>query len=761
MLSYLANINRYYSDSYFKSGTYLAALGYYPVMVEWDEKDELADNLKRISSFSIKAARLIPSDSVAEEYLVNYMFDHPDDIFRYSEEFEDRRFALRLLERAVKLAPESAKRYYATANTVSNILAKSRDLYVKKSIELYTHFGIKSHSFVLLDAVVKDNMPLEAADSISSDPVVMFAYLVNLTTSNDAYITYSIYRYLSDNSAEVIRKITQQATNDPAYDFEAFKRLSANEMFVLLSYGFRETTTKNFQLMLEMMIKKAGNIPINSTMIASMDKFKLKDFVIYCNKNKELNNILRIVDDEKRDYLIGLPNLPEKEDLMPPFKIFTHENAAINSSPEDHSSSNVPKARPPKPVAEDVEAVKEVKPAHPSGNSIKEPAVDKPEEKVKTKDINDLTAPPAPVAAQKNKEKESVPLSPMEATTSAIPEPAAKTDVPEKVNNATLPLPEIPVEPVKITLDERTKVLLVLKKNIFQTIQNIPGFINQDYAEDILSYAAEKEPDELFKKINSFKGKVFCKHILEICAIYAPLSAKRYLYNPQQPVNYILQYSQNPVVKKILEYNQHLGYYSKPLLLLDDLYNNRITLKDAIEISSDPKRLFGSVVKIISRQQYLGKYSIDREMRDYSLRFIREINDKIASGAPQPFSSVENFNATDLYFLMLYGRDEVFSSTFNGLFDRFLQKLPKDDGDAFMVSVNYNQFRDFLSLCANYRNLEEFLSKFSPEAKNKLLVSYVSNLENEQDQLSTIGPYSRRYLEPYGQPIALAYSNYN
>ena len=104
---FLSNINRYYSDSYLKSGTYLAVLSYYPLMIEWDQKDELQRNIKRYSAFSIKAARLIPSDTIAEDFLSDYLTDHPDDIFRYTEEFDDRRFALRLLEKATKLAPEA------------------------------------------------------------------------------------------------------------------------------------------------------------------------------------------------------------------------------------------------------------------------------------------------------------------------------------------------------------------------------------------------------------------------------------------------------------------------------------------------------------------------------------------------------------------------------------------------------------------------------------------------------------------------------
>ena len=64
-----------------------------------------------------------------------------------------------------------------------------------------------------------------------------------------------------------------------------------------------------------------------------------------------------------------------------------------------------------------------------------------------------------------------------------------------------VPLPE-QIEPVKIILSEKARAALSMKKNILQTIQHIPSFIKQDSAEQLLSYAAQKEPDELFKKID-------------------------------------------------------------------------------------------------------------------------------------------------------------------------------------------------------------------------------------------------------------------
>lgn len=706
--TFLQNINRYYSDGYLKSGTYLAVLSYYPELIEWDQKDELLRNVKRYSSFSIKATRLIPSDTVAEDFLTDYLADHPDDIFRYAEEYDDRRFATRLLEKAVKLAPESAKRYFTTTNSVNIILSRSRDAYVRKTYEIYNRFGLKSRAYLLLDAIVNGNMTAEYADSLGNNPDEMFKMLVRVSMKYEANVTFSIYRYMDFYCVDAVRKITQNTVNSN-YHFEDIKKYSPEELFVLISYGYKETQIKTLRALLEELRKKSTGISISSVMINSMDKTKLKDLVIFCDKNQMLDALLSLVDDEKKDYLLALTTIEEKENLFPPLKSFAKDNPLTNSEPEDRSMNEITKAHPPKAVAEDM---------------IEESTVPKPE-KIQEEE-------------KKPETTEAIPVERVEAVNLSQEQNSALTAFIEKKDVVPVPLVEPPVEPMKIELDAKTKTSITLKKNILQTIQNIPSFINQDYAEELLQYAAQKEPDELFKKIDFYKNKRFSKSLLELCANNAPVSLKRYLYNSNHPVNYILGYSTDSVVKKILAINSTIGYRSKPLLLLDNIMNKTMDAKEAIEISNDPSKLFSAMVKIISRPKYVGEYSINREMRDYSLRFIREINDKIASGGSQPFYSAEGLGSSELYFLMLYGRDEVFTSTFNGLFNRFMQKLPNGDGEAFLESVNHNQFRDFLSLCSNFGTLEDFLAKLSRENKQKLIVSYVSNLEKEKDDLSSI-----------------------
>jgi hypothetical protein len=82
-----------------------------------------------------------------------------------------------------------------------------------------------------------------------------------------------------------------------------------------------------------------------------------------------------------------------------------------------------------------------------------------------------------------------------------------------------------------------------------------------------LLYAAEIEPDEVFKRAEKFKSKYFMQEVLEKAALQAPVSAKKYLVNPYHLVTFFLTKSENPFIKKMIEINMATGFKSKPYLV--------------------------------------------------------------------------------------------------------------------------------------------------------------------------------------------------
>ena len=267
-------------------------------------------------------------------------------------------------------------------------------------------------------------------------------------------------------------------------------------------------------------------------------------------------------------------------------------------------------------------------------------------------------------------------------------------------------------------------------------LQDISSFIHKSYAKDLMLYAANVEPDEVFKKVDMYKSKYWCKDILEEATLNAPLSAKRYFNNSTHPVTVILSLSQDSIIKKFLELSKEAKFESKPFLLFDEMVSQCLTLTDATAICQNNYSLFRELMGIASQKNYIGRYNVEREMNYYALRYIRTINDKVDLPEKERFASVENLSCDELYYLMVYGREEVFDGTFDGLFARFQSKCATSGYWNAKRFTSLPHYRSFIALCAAYDKLDKFLSLFSAANQKQILIAFASSLDTERDELS-------------------------
>lgn len=299
--------------------------------------------------------------------------------------------------------------------------------------------------------------------------------------------------------------------------------------------------------------------------------------------------------------------------------------------------------------------------------------------------------------------------------------------------------PEEIVEPIHFEFTEEEKKIMQLKQNVSKALQNISSFINEPYAKEILLYAATVQPDEVLKKSNDFRTKFFLTEVLECAAKQAPVSAKRYLTNASHLVTMMLSKSDNPYIKKMLQINEATKFKSRPYLLIDQLTQQQMSVEDAIRISDDQQLLFKALVRLVAQKNYVGKYSIEKEFSYYALRFMREINDKIGQPDNIRFASLNNFSNDEIYFLTVYGREEVFSSTFVGIFNRYETSLDNISDTEFKRIISLPKWRTFIALCAANGKLGKLLSHFSPDQREELLRQFVAGLdENDSSFDETI-----------------------
>ncbi len=109
--------------------------------------------------------------------------------------------------------------------------------------------------------------------------------------------------------------------------------------------------------------------------------------------------------------------------------------------------------------------------------------------------------------------------------------------------------------------------------------------------------------------------------------------------------------------------------------------------------------------------------------------FVTPVNELNEFGPSIRFASIMSLNAQELYYMMLAGENDLYTSSYKFIFDRFMQKMgPNPRGDSLLLSVNFDKFKKFIKMSAGYGKLDVFLSTM-PENAETLMQAFVSKLE--------------------------------
>ncbi len=275
----------------------------------------------------------------------------------------------------------------------------------------------------------------------------------------------------------------------------------------------------------------------------------------------------------------------------------------------------------------------------------------------------------------------------------------------------------------------------VLAANVPLSIQTI-GMYKRDPATDsFLCYAARINPDWIFLNIEEFQKQPYAPHVVEYAAKYAPQMAKKYFLK-NDPVMNILQASTDSAVMILLQITHDIGKKSNSYVLLDDIAKGSLTIAQADSIGSDSYACLTALMNIRKKKHPLAEYSLEQELEVQALKYVRQVNDLHNEKDEVRFRPVNKFSAEQFYTLIVYSEEEIFTSTFNGIYKRFSARLGKGDGFGFIQSMGGNRFRTFIKQCAAYGNLDVFLKTMTPDERNILLVKFAAGLDRDGTDIS-------------------------
>lgn len=670
LLRFADVIYNYATDDEMAKGKFNDGLKYFFLLTEWDSKHVLESNIRLYRKFTLNYAALIPDDKVCEQFIVDYAKESPTDVLRYASQFGQRNFAMNIIDSMAITAPDLVKKYLYTENDVSYNIVRSKAPASKYLLQVYRNYGQRSNAYLLAYNVLKNQFSMDAADSIGDNHVELFKLLVSNMKQPDAIAKHSVYQVLENFSIEQVRKTNDISLNGTGYAVsEYFKTFNSEDLFSIMVYGHRELTLQGFTNLLGAVKRRIYN-PYNFQFISSINPARLKQFLAFCERNNKLDVILQMVDGRSLNYLYQIMSQSEVPNLQPEFGVTDSADIQLLISSR----------------------------------------------------LSETKFSTALTRTQKSEsDKDSLPVNVVKESIidTSFTEPSLQA------NDAIAGVEIAPIKPISLRLSEKEKTILSLKKNIVHALKELPQFLHEDYAEEFLIYAAKQEPDEVFKRFDAYKTKFFATKVLEVAGKASPTSMKRYIYNSSHPISLLLEKSNDTVIKEIMKMPSRVGYQSKAYSLMDAIVKKRLTPSQAENICNSPQCMFKELVAIAKQKDYIGWYSVERDLTDFCLRFLREINDNIAFNEMEPFKIIENFSQEEIYFLMVYGREEVVTGSFNGLYLRLKNKMSGENVVSLLKKVNHNRFRTFISMCGTYGKLDEVLAELTTQQRDTLLVQFV------------------------------------
>jgi len=192
------------------------------------------------------------------------------------------------------------------------------------------------------------------------------------------------------------------------------------------------------------------------------------------------------------------------------------------------------------------------------------------------------------------------------------------------------------------------------------------------------------------------------------------------------------------------------------LPFLDELVRGKLTTDDIDRVKDDDLNYFRLLVK--TRLDYAAR--VLPPLRDTPLEmnaltamlekkskqvFVNEINALHTVENPAVrFRILDPLTPEELYYIIVLSEDEIYTSSYLGVYDRIFQRMRQPYGDSLLLAVHGDYFRKFIKMAAAYNKLEHFLGTMDKQNAGTVMKSFVIHLERagEEEAVDVADSYS-------------------
>ncbi|MBL0356185.1 MAG: hypothetical protein IPP72_04555 [Chitinophagaceae bacterium] len=285
---------------------------------------------------------------------------------------------------------------------------------------------------------------------------------------------------------------------------------------------------------------------------------------------------------------------------------------------------------------------------------------------------------------------------------------------------------------------ESQKVIYLkyVNKHPAKILNTIRPFVNESFADSLVVIACKNDPKQLYDYASSSgspEGKLIRRNNDPMVKTVAKLSytANALLYYPF--LDDILSGKQLiDSIKKVIGDGENkmdtVGYY-KLLVKTEIGYYERLVKKDT------PIAMFGTngLRDMLQRKAIRHFITPINELHDQNNLAIR-------------MKAIQPLNAEELYFMIVMGENDIYTSSYKHSFSRLVQLLgAQPRTDKLLMNVKMDFFKKFIKMAANYNQLDTILKMMPHDNATTLMRAFVSNLDeknNLEDAVDVADSYS-------------------
>lgn len=249
----------------------------------------------------------------------------------------------------------------------------------------------------------------------------------------------------------------------------------------------------------------------------------------------------------------------------------------------------------------------------------------------------------------------------------------------------------------------------------------------------LMNNISDLYPEILIKKIKSISSPEAVDMLVANAAPKNPKLILNYATSTAQERE-LVRRNKDAYVQQIVRIADSTSKPLKAIFFVDELHQGKISLVELNKVIENEDEFYKRM--IVLRQNYFTsdlRKMFDRELVHEVAHYVTSMNELHNQSDATRFRIVEKLNATELYYVMVYGSDDLYTSSFLGCYKRLLARIKPKAGNEFLESIGKDKFRTFLRLCANYNTISSFLATMKPVDKQELMRDFVNDLDKTTD----------------------------